>query len=64
MTTNSLREGTLYFGEQRLGFSHKEVGTHFIWSEFSMEIYLDKVYHDHGTMGKHRLPALYPHPGQ
>ena len=44
MTTKSLRSGILYFGKERLGFSHKEVGTHFIWSGFAMEIYLDKVY--------------------
>ena len=30
MTTNSLRAGTLYFGEEILVFSHKEVGTHSI----------------------------------
>ena len=44
MTTNSLRAGTLSFGEERLGFSHKEVGTHSIRSGFAMEIYLAKVY--------------------
>ena len=44
ITTNSLRAGTLSFGEERLGFSHKEVGTHFIRSWFAMELYLDKVY--------------------
>ena len=44
MTTNSLRAGTLYFGEERLGLSHKEVGTHSIRSGFAMELYLDKVY--------------------
>ena len=44
MTTKSLRSGIIYFGKERLGFSHKEVGTHFIWSGFAMEIYLDKVY--------------------
>ena len=44
MTTNSLRAGTLYFGEEKLGFSHKEVGTHSIRSGFAMELYLDKVY--------------------
>ena len=43
MTTNSLRVGTLSFGEEILGFSHKEVGTHSIRSGFSMEIYLAKV---------------------
>ena len=44
MTTNSLRAGTLYFSEERLGFSHKEVVTHSIQSGFSMELYLAKVY--------------------
>ena len=44
MTTNSLREGTLYFGEKRLGLSHKEVGTHSIRSWFAMELYMAKVY--------------------
>ena len=44
MTKKSLRVGTLYFGEDRLGFSHKEVGTHSIWSGFAMELYLVKVY--------------------
>ena len=44
MTTNYLREGTLSFGEERLGFSHKEVGTHSIQSGFAMELYLAKVY--------------------
>ena len=43
MTTNSLREGKLSFSEERLGFSHKEVGTHSIRSESAMELYLDKV---------------------
>ena len=44
MTKNSLRAGTLSFGEERLGFSHKEVGTHSIQSGFAMELYLAKVY--------------------
>ena len=44
MTTNSLRAGTLSFGEERLGFSHKEVGNHSIQSGFAMELYLAKVY--------------------
>ena len=44
MTTNLLRARTLSFGEERPGFSHKEVGTHYIRSEFTMELYLDKVY--------------------
>ena len=44
MTTKSLRSGTLYFGEERLGFSQKEVGTHSMRSGFAMEFYLTKVY--------------------
>ena len=44
MTKNSLRAGTLSFGKERLGFSHKEVGTHSIRSGFAMELYLAKVY--------------------
>ena len=44
MKTNSLRAGTLYFGEERLGFSHKEVGTHSIRSGLAMELYLAKLY--------------------
>ena len=44
ITTNSLRAGTLFFGEERLGFSQKEVGTHSIWSWFAMKLYLDKFY--------------------
>ena len=44
MTTKSLRSGTLSFGEKRLVFSHKEVGTHSIRSGFAMELYLAKVY--------------------
>ena len=43
ITTKSLRSGTLSFGKERLGFSHKVVGNHSIWSEFSMELYLAKV---------------------
>ena len=44
MTTKYLSSGTLYFGKERLRFSHKEVGTHSIRSGFSMELYLSKVY--------------------
>ena len=44
MTKNSLRAGTIYFGEKRLGLSHKEVGTHSIWSGSVMELYMAKVY--------------------
>ena len=43
MTNKSLRAGTLSFGKDILGFSHKEVGTYSIRSEFSMGIYLAKV---------------------
>ena len=44
MTTNFLRARTIYFGKEILGFSHKEVGTHSIYSGFVMELYLDKLY--------------------
>ena len=44
MKTKPLRSVTIYFGEERLGFSHKEVGTHSIWSGFYMELYLYKLY--------------------
>ena len=44
MKTKSLRSGTLSLGKERLEFSHKELGTHSIWSGFSMELYLAKVY--------------------
>ena len=44
MKTKYLRSGTLSFGKERLGFSHKEVGNHSIRSGFSMELYLAKVY--------------------
>ena len=41
-----MRSGTLYFGEERLGFSKKEVCTHSIRSGFTMELYLAKVYQE------------------
>ena len=44
MITKYLRSGTLYFGEERLGFSNKEVGNHSIISVFAMELCLAKVY--------------------
>ena len=44
MTTKSLRAVTLSFGEERMGFSHKEVGPHSIWSGFAVKFYLSKVY--------------------
>ena len=44
MKTKWLRSGTLSFGEERLGFSNKEVGTQSIRSGFDMELYLAKVY--------------------
>ena len=44
MTTKSLRSDTLSFGKERLGFSHKELGTHSIRSGFAMELYLAKLY--------------------
>ena len=44
MTTKSLSSGKLSFGKERLGFSHKEVGTHSLQSGFAMEHFLSKVY--------------------
>ena len=44
MTTKSLRAVTLSFGEERMGFSQKEVGTQSIRLGFVMELYLEKVY--------------------
>ena len=45
MTTKSLRSVTLTFDKERLGFSHTEVGTHSIQSDFAMELYLGKCTH-------------------
>ena len=44
MTNKSMRSGTLYFGKEILGFSHKEVSAHSIWLGFAMELYMAKVY--------------------
>ena len=44
MTTKSLRAGILSFDKEMLGFLHKQVGTHSIWSGFAMEICLAKAY--------------------
>ena len=44
MTHISLRSGTLYFREERLGFSHKEVVTHSLQSGFAVEPFLAIVY--------------------
>ena len=44
MATKSLRSGTLSFVEERLVFSHKEMGNHSIWSGFAIELYFAKVY--------------------
>ena len=40
----------LYFGEERLWLSHKEVVTHSIPSVFAMEIYLSRVYPETTTI--------------
>ena len=62
MTTNSLRAGTLSFGEERLGLSHKEVGTHSIQSGFAMELYLAKVYPETiMIMGRWERSAFLPY---
>ena len=39
-----LKSGTLYFGEEHLGFSHKEVVTHSLWFGVSVELFLEIVY--------------------
>ena len=44
MITKSPRSGTLFFGGECLGFSHKEVGTHSLRSGFSMELFLSREY--------------------
>ena len=44
VTIKFLSSGTLSFREERLGFSHKEVGTHTLWSAFAMELFLARVY--------------------
>ena len=62
MTINSLREGTLSFGEERLGFSHKEVVTHSIRSGFIMELYLAKVHPETiMIMGRWASSAFMPY---
>ena len=38
-----MRSGTLSFGEERLRFSYKEVGTHSLRSGFSMDLLLARV---------------------
>ena len=40
----SLRTGTLSFGEESLRFSHTGVGTHSLRSIFAMEIFLEILY--------------------
>ena len=44
MTTKSMRPVTLFFGEEKLGFSQKEVGIPSLWSGFSMELFIYKLY--------------------
>ena len=44
MTIKTLRSGALYFREERLGFSHREVSTHSLRSEFYIELFLSRVY--------------------
>ena len=46
MITKYLRSGTLFFGKERLGFSHKEKVTHSIRSRFAMKIYPSKLYQE------------------
>ena len=62
MTKNSLRADTIYFGEERLGFSHKEVVTHSIRSGFIMELYLAKVHPETiMIMGRWASSAFMPY---
>ena len=44
MTIKIIRSVTLFFGEERLGFSHKEVSTHSPQSGFAMDLFLATVY--------------------
>ena len=44
MKTRTLRSGALYFGEDWVGFSHKDMGTHSLQSEFSVELFLSWKY--------------------
>ena len=44
ITTKSLRSVTISFREERLGLSHKELGTHSIRSCFSIDIFLARLY--------------------
>ena len=42
--TKTLRPGKISFGEECLGFFHREVGTHYLQSVFTMELFLEMVY--------------------
>ena len=44
ITIKTSRSGKIFIGEERLGFSHKEVVNHSLWSGFAMDIFLDRVY--------------------
>ena len=44
MKIKFMRSGTLSYGEERLVFSHKEVGTHYLQPGCYMEILLSRVY--------------------
>ena len=44
MTTKYVRPDTFSFGKERLGFSHKDVGTHSLRSGFTIELFLENVY--------------------
>ena len=46
MIYKSLSSGTLSFGKERLGFSHKEVRTKSLWLVFAMELFLVKFYQE------------------
>ena len=44
MTIKTLISGELYFVEDQIGFSHKDLGTHSLKSGFYMDIFLIQLY--------------------
>ena len=50
MTTKYLSSGTISFGKQSLGFSHKDVGTQSLRSGFSMGLLIAKFYPETTTI--------------
>ena len=54
-----MRSDTLSFVKERLGFSHKKVGTHSLWSGFDMELFPAKFYPETiMIMGKRAINAF------